>query len=301
MESYKALLRHVLENGEDHTDRTGVGTISVFDHEWKHDLRKGFPLLTTKRLPFRWIVEELRWFLSGSTNEKDLADAGVDIWKEWATAEKCAEFGRKEGDLGPVYGALWRHFPNGDYGHYDPNALVLGKTNDGEPIERVACDQITQLIDGIVNSPNSRRLIVSGWHPFYQSRVALPPCHTLYQVRVHEETKELSLKLYARSIDSFLGLPFNIASYALLTHMLAWVCGLTARQIGIAFGDLHIYKNHLDQVKEQLDREPHPLPTLSISPRLRDQQFDGIFNWTTNDVHLLNYNYHPAISAPVAV
>lgn len=278
MQSYLRLLNHVLENGESHDDRTGTGTLSVFGYQWRHDLRTGFPLLTTKKLPLRWIAEELRWFLSGSTYEPDLRAQGVDIWKEWATPEQCAKFGREEGNLGPVYGELWRKFPEADGS---------------------GTDQIRNLIEGIMNSPNSRRLIVSGWHPVCCNLVALPPCHTLWQVKCHGNT-ELSLHLYARSIDSFLGLPFNIASYALLAELLAYCTGRIARDLIISFGDLHIYKNHIDQVKLQLSREPRELPRLMFSSQL-DVGIEGLLGWRWSDIHLVNYRPHPKIEAEVAV
>lgn len=276
MKSYQQLLKDVLAESEPHDDRTGVGTKSIFGYQWQHDMRTGFPLLTTKKVAFRWIVEELKWFLSGSTNEKELALRGVDIWKEWATPEQCAKFGREEGDLGPVYGALWRAFPCG------------GKTLDfGEP-ETV--DQVDELLANMRLVPNSRRLIVSGWHPHYQKLVALPPCHTLWQVKCHGD-KEASLHLYARSIDAFLGLPFNIASYALLLELLCALTNRKARKLVISFGDLHIYNNHLEQVDLLLTREPRKLPFLVLS-------VDSLTDWTAE---VLEYKPHPAIKADVAV
>lgn len=302
MQSYQQLLRDILEQGESHSDRTGVGTTSLFDYNWSHDMRTGFPLLTTKRVSFRWVAEELRWFLSGSTNEADLAEKGVDIWKEWATPEQCAKFGRKAGNLGPVYGALWRRFPVGNFEPYDrDDSWLYDEQGNRTNLERRQVDQITILINEIVENPGSRRLIVSGWHPHYQRRVALPPCHTLWQCKVHQATNELSLKLYARSIDAFLGLPFNIASYALLLSLLAHVCDLKPRKLAISFGDLHIYNNHRDQVEEQLSRDPRTLPKLVISDRLKGTTFDGISGWTYDDLSLRDYLPHPKIEAPVAV
>src|SRR6478736_1815306 len=245
MKQYHDLLRHILKRGTRHEDRTGVGTISTFGYQMRFDLREGFPIVTTKRVPFRWVAEELFWFLSGSTDERDLRARGVDIWDEWATAEQTAKFGRKEGDLGPVYGYLWRSF-GGDY----------PQTN--------GVDQIARLINEINTNPNSRRLIVSGWDPRVCDDVALPPCHTLFQFKV-EDGRKLSCQLYQRSADAFLGVPFNISSYALLTHLLAHVTSLEVGDFVYTLGDYHIYKNHLEQVKELLSRQPLPLPELQIN------------------------------------
>jgi len=275
MQTYHKLLLHILVNGEPHQDRTGVGTKSVFGYQWRHNMREGFPLLTTKRVSLRWVFEELRWFLSGSTDETLLRAQGVDIWKEWATAEQCAKFGREAGDLGPIYGKQWRDF-------------------DGS-------DQIGQLLDDLQRSPNSRRLIVSAWHPRESRQVSLPPCHTLYQVKVHDDNS-LSLHLYARSIDAFLGLPYNIASYGLLLEMLAAVTKRESRDLVISFGDLHLYSNHNDQAHEQLSRTPRPLPSLKIS--LPDPQADPLANLLAiryEHLDLQGYDPHPAISAEVAV
>lgn len=296
MQSYLNLLSDIMTNGEEHEDRTGVGTLSVFGRQWCHDMRGGFPLLTTKRLPFRWIAEELFWFLSGSTNERDLRNRGVDIWQEWATEEQCAKFGRKAGDLGPVYGALWRRFPIG----YTDDDLCHNLTFPAELTHGVV-DQIKMLLHNITFSPSSRRLIVSGWHPYYQERVALPPCHTLWQCKVHEASREISLHLYARSIDSFLGLPFNIASYGLLLTLIATVTNLTPRSLIISFGDVHIYKNHLDQVKEQLSRTPKALPVLLVNPFFGSSGLDGLLSIRFGDLNLTGYDPHPLIKADVAV
>lgn len=279
MKSYQNLLAHIIDNGEEHNDRTGVGTLSVFGYQFVHYMASGFPLLTTKKLPFRWIAEELFWFLSGSTNEKDLAAKGVDIWQEWATKEKCAEFGREEGDLGPVYGHLWRNF-----------------TGTDEP----GSDQIKSLYDGIQNDCNSRRLLVSGWHPVKQKQVALPPCHTLWQIKVHWHHK-MSMHLYARSIDSFLGLPFNIASYALLLHLIAHTTGHIPHKLVISFGDLHLYKNHFDQAAVQLAREPRTLPKLEIDNRLYCAGLDGLLSCEYKDLYLTGYDPHSKIEADVAI
>lgn len=284
MKQYQELLKYVLINGEQHDDRTGVGTISVFGYQTRFDLREGFPLCTTKKLPFRWIAEELFWFLSGSTNEKDLRDSGVDIWKEWATSEQCAKFDRPEGDLGPIYGWLWRFFGDQYEDCYSSNGNGV--------------DQIARLIDELEKNPNSRRHIVIGWDPRECDNVSLPPCHTLFQFKVHSDNS-LSCHLYARSIDSFLGLPFNIASYALLTELIANVTQRTARELIISFGDLHIYKNHIEQVNEVLSREPYPLPKLVITGERRELK--GLLDTRYGHLLISNYQAHPSISAPVAV
>ena len=278
--SYLDLLRVVRNNGEGHADRTGVGTTSYFGHQLRHPMARGFPLLTTKFVPFRWVAEELFWFLSGSTHEGTLRAKGVDIWKEWATAEQCAKFGRGEGDLGPVYGKLWRDF-NGNF-------MEVGN------------DQISTLLRDLEANPQSRRLIVTGWHPVLQRKVALPPCHTLWQIKAHEDDS-LSLSLYARSIDAFLGLPFNIASYGLLLELLAHATNRTARDLIISFVDLHSYNNHRDQVKEQLSRSPYALPRLRISERLRGQGLIGLLQARWSDLDLTDYTHHPKIKAEVAV
>lgn len=280
MRSYQDLLRYVMEHGEEHDDRTGVGTVSVFGYQWRHSMADGFPLLTTKKVPLRWVAEELFWFLSGSTSEKDLRSKGVDIWAEWATKEQCAKFGREEGDLGPVYGALWRNFGSSGY--------------------MAGVDQIAQLMNDLEKSPNSRRLIVSGWHPRDQKYVALPPCHTLWQMKVHRD-ESLSLHLYARSIDSFLGLPFNIASYALLLLVIANAVGREPRDLIISFGDLHIYKNHFDQVETQLKRLPRPLPQVSVDGSLRGGGLEGVLDCRWEDIAIEGYDPWPKIEAEVAV
>ena len=281
MRQYHDLLRHILDRGTRHEDRTGVGTISTFGYQTRFDLSEGFPIVTTKRVPFRWVAEELFWFLSGSTNERDLRDRGVDIWQEWATKEQTARFGRKEGDLGPVYGYLWRSF-GGDYPQTD------------------GVDQIARLINEIERNPNSRRLIVSGWDPRVCDEVALPPCHTLFQFKI-ENGKTLHCQLYQRSADAFLGVPFNISSYALMTHLLAHVCDLEPGEFIHTFGDLHIYSNHLDQVKELLSREPLPLPKLEFVNADSLKGLEGLLNFTFEHLKLANYQSHGKIAAPVAV
>src|SRR6266536_3944378 len=235
MKQYHDILKSVLDHGTEHEDRTGVGTISHFGYQTRFDLREGFPIVTTKRVPFRWIAEELFWFLSGDTNEANLRARGVDIWKEWADEQHTRRFGRGAGDLGPVYGYLWRSFG------------IM-------PPERDGVDQIANLLNGIEKNPNSRRLIVTGWDPQQADNVDLPPCHTLFQFKV-EGGQVLHCQLYQRSADAFLGVPFNISSYALLLHMVAHVSGLEAGEFIYTLGDYHIYQNHLDQVQELLARE----------------------------------------------
>lgn len=276
MRSYLDLLEKVIVYGEPHEDRTGVGTRSTFGMQWQHNMRYGFPLLTTKQIPFRWVAEELFWFLSGSCDERELSAKGVDIWQEWATEEQCAKFGRPPGDLGPVYGRLWRSFP---------------------AVAEV--DQIAYVVNEIVNNPNSRRIICTGWHPYYQDKVALPPCHTLWQIKCGSHDR-LSLHLYARSIDIFLGLPFNIASYGLLLELLAYATGKKAYNLIFSFGDLHIYNNHLTQATAQLFREPREAPRLTISAK-GDSPLEKVLNCQWGDLSLSGYSPHPKIPAPIAV
>lgn len=280
MKQYLALLQHILDTGGDKADRTGTGTRSVFGHQMRFNLADGFPLLTTKKVHFRSIAIELLWFLKGDTHVKYLQDNGVTIWDEWATAEQTARFGRQTGDLGAVYGHQWRNFgasKNAD-GTYQ---------NDG-------FDQLAWLINEIKTNPNSRRLIVSGWNPCEAGEVALPPCHTLFQFYVNDN--ELSCQLYQRSADVFLGVPFNIASYALLTHMIAQVCDLDVGEFVWTGGDTHLYHNHFEQAKLQLSREPLPLCQLHLNPNIKD-----IFAFTYDDIHLVNYHSHERIKADVAV
>ena len=290
MLQYHDLLRHILNKGTRHEDRTGVGTISAFGYQTRFKLPEGFPIVTTKRVPFRWVAEELFWFLSGSTDEADLRARGVDIWQEWATAEQTARFDREEGDLGPVYGYLWRSF-GGDY----------PQTN--------GVDQIARLLTEIERNPNSRRLIVSGWDPRVCDEVALPPCHTLFQFKIElpggnapaNERAILHCQLYQRSADAFLGVPFNISSYALLTHLVAHVCGLDVGDFVHTFGDLHIYSNHLEQVDELLAREPLPLPKLQFVDADGLKGLDGLLNFKYENLNLTGYESHGKIAAPVAV
>ena len=281
MRQYHNLLRHILENGTRHEDRTGVGTISAFGYQTRYDLREGFPIVTTKKVPFRWVAEELFWFLSGSTAEADLRARGVDIWAEWATDEQTARFGREEGDLGPVYGYLWRSF-------------------GGEYPQMNGIDQIARLINEIETNPNSRRLIVSGWDPRVCDEVALPPCHTLFQFKVENE-RTLHCQLYQRSADAFLGVPFNISSYALLTHLVAHVSDLEPGEFIHTFGDLHIYSNHIEQVDEVLSREPMPLPTLQFIEADGLKGLDGLLSFKFENLKLDNYQSWGKIAAPVAV
>ena len=269
MKTYLDLLRDVLENGEERADRTGTGSLSVFGRQARYDLRDGFPCLTTKKLHLRSIIHELLWFLKGDTNIAYLKENGVRIWDEWAD---------ESGDLGPVYGRQWRSFPSPD-----------GRT----------VDQIAELVHGLKGNPHSRRHLVVAWNPGEINRMALPPCHCLFQFFVHEPESErpgLSCQLYQRSADLFLGVPFNIASYALLTQMLAQVCGFEAREFIHTFGDLHLYKNHLDQAREQLAREPRELPTMWINPDV--SEIDG---FSGDDFRLENYDPLPHIKAEVSV
>ncbi|NNE66760.1 MAG: thymidylate synthase [Pyrinomonadaceae bacterium] len=281
MRQYQALLKHVLDNGNRHEDRTGVGTISSFGYQTRFDLKEGFPIVTTKRVPFRWVAEELFWFLSGDTNEANLHERGVDIWKEWADEEHTSRFGREVGDLGPIYGYLWRSF-GGDYP------------------ERNGFDQIAWLINEIETNPNSRRLIVSGWNPEQADQVDLPPCHTFWHLKVENE-KTLHCQLYQRSADAFLGVPFNISSYALMTHMIARVCGLEAGEFIHTFGDLHIYMNHLEQVNTLLEREPLPLPKLEFIDADNLKGLEGLLSMSMENLKLIGYKSHKKIAAPVAV
>jgi thymidylate synthase len=264
MQQYLDLMRHVRDHGARKDDRTGTGTLSVFGHQMRFDLARGFPVLTTKKLHLRSIIHELLWFLKGDTNIKYLRDNGVTIWDEWADAE---------GNLGPVYGAQWRSWPK----------------RDGTTI-----DQIADVIARIRKNPDSRRLIVTAWNPADVDKMALPPCHCLFQFYV--ANGKLSCQLYQRSADIFIGVPFNIASYALLTHMVAHVTGLKAGEFVHTLGDAHLYVNHLDQVNEQLARTPLPPPRLVIK---RDVKEIDAFRY--EDFEIAGYQSHPHIAAPVAV
>lgn len=264
MQQYLDFMRHVLESGAVKEDRTGTGTRSVFGYQMRFDLADGFPLLTTKKLHLRSIIHELLWFLDGDTNISYLKENGVSIWDDWAD---------EDGNLGPVYGYQWRSWPKPDGG---------------------SVDQISKLMDQIKNNPDSRRLIVSAWNPTQVDDMALPPCHTLFQFYVADG--KLSCQLYQRSADIFLGVPFNIASYALLTLMVARVSGLQPGEFVHSFGDAHIYANHVEQAKEQLTRSPGSLPQMLIKDRGQ-----GIFDFTYDDFELVDYVAAPHISAPVAV
>lgn len=264
MKQYHDLLSHILDHGVHKEDRTGTGTISVFGYQMRFDLSEGFPCITTKKLHLRSIIHELLWFIKGETNIAYLKDNGVSIWDEWADAN---------GELGPVYGSQWRSWP----------------APDGRQI-----DQITQVIDQIKNNPDSRRMIVSAWNVGLIDQMALPPCHAFFQFYV--ANGKLSCQLYQRSADTFLGVPFNIASYALLTMMLAQVCGLQPGEFVHTLGDAHLYSNHIEQAKLQLTREFRPLPTMKINPEIKN-----LFDFTYEDFELLNYDPHPHIKAPVAV
>lgn len=264
MKQYHDLLSHILEHGVHKEDRTGTGTISVFGYQMRFDLSEGFPCITTKKLHLRSIIHELLWFIKGETNIAYLKENGVSIWDEWADAN---------GELGPVYGSQWRSWP----------------APDGRQI-----DQITQVIDQIKNNPDSRRMIVSAWNVGLIDQMALPPCHAFFQFYV--ANGKLSCQLYQRSADTFLGVPFNIASYALLTMMLAQVCGLQPGEFVHTLGDAHLYSNHIEQAKLQLTREFRPLPIMKINPEVK-----SLFDFTYEDFELLNYDPHPHIKAPVAV
>lgn len=282
MKQYHDLLRSILQNGTRHQDRTGVGTVSHFGFQTRFNLREGFPIVTTKRVPFRWIAEELFWFLAGDTDEGNLRARGVDIWAEWADDEHTAKFGRQAGDLGPVYGYLWRSF-GGNY-----------PARDG-------VDQIAKLIQQIQTNPDSRRLIVTGWDPRQADNVDLPPCHTLFHFKL-EGRKTLHCQLYQRSADAFLGVPFNISSYALLTHLVAHVAGLEVGDFVYTLGDYHIYLNHLEQVNELLTRQPLQLPELHINdPEKRLRGLDGLLSVTYAHLNLIGYKSYGKIAAPVAV
>jgi thymidylate synthase len=264
MQAYLDLVKHILENGTDKSDRTGTGTRSVFGYQMRFDLSEGFPMVTTKKLHLRSIIHELLWFLKGETNIKYLKENGVSIWDEWAD---------ENGELGPVYGKQWRSWTGAD-----------GKTHD----------QIVDLIQQIKKNPDSRRLIVSAWNVAELPKMALMPCHTLFQFYVADG--KLSCQLYQRSADVFLGVPFNIASYALLTMMVAQVCDLQLGDFVHTFGDVHLYNNHFEQAQLQLTRTPFPLPQMKINPDVKD-----IFGFTFEDFTLEGYQSHPAIKAPVAV
>jgi len=264
MRQYLDLLQTIIDKGVEKGDRTGTGTKSIFGHQMRFDLRNGFPMLTTKKLHLKSIVYELLWFLRGETNIRYLQEHGVRIWNEWAD---------ENGELGPVYGSQWRSW----------------RTADGRSI-----DQISQVIEQIKTNPNSRRLIVSAWNVAEIEKMALPPCHLLFQFYVAQNT--LSCQLYQRSADVFLGVPFNIASYALLTRMMAQVCDLEVGEFVHTFGDVHLYTDHLEQASEQLTRQPYPLPELRINPQVK-----SIFDFDYDDFELIGYQAHPHIKATVSI
>lgn len=264
MRQYLDLLRHILDKGERKSDRTGTGTLSVFGYQMRFDLAEGFPLVTTKKMHFKSIVHELLWFIRGETNIRYLKERGVSIWDEWAD---------EKGELGPVYGRQWRSWQG----------------PDGRSI-----DQLAAVLDEIRRNPDSRRLIVTAWNPADVDKMALPPCHLLFQFYVLNG--RLSCQLYQRSADVFLGVPFNIASYSLLTRMAAHVCGLAPGEFVHTFGDAHLYLNHLDQARLQLQRKPMPPPSIELNPQIR-----SLFDFRYEDISLRNYECHPAIKAPIAV
>ncbi|MFN2214493.1 MAG: thymidylate synthase [Anaerolineales bacterium] len=264
MKQYLDMLQYILENGSPKEDRTGTGTISVFGYQTRYNLQEGFPLLTTKKLHIKSIIYELLWMLDGQSNVQSLQENGVRIWNEWAD---------DHGDLGPIYGVQWRSW----------------KTADGQTL-----DQISQVIDLIKSKPQSRRIIVSAWNVGEIEKMALPPCHLLFQFYVNNG--QLSCQLYQRSADAFLGVPFNIASYSILTHMIAQVCNLKAAEFIHTFGDLHLYNNHLDQARLQITRQPYPLPKMEINPEVH-----SIFDFKYEDFKLVDYQAHPHIKAEVSV
>lgn len=278
--AYLDLLKAVLEQGKPRADRTGTGTRALFGGQLRFDLRSSFPLLTTKKVHLKSIIHELLWFVRGETTVQPLKAVGVSIWDEWATAEQTARFGRNEGDLGPVYGHQWRNFG-------------ASKRSDGT-YERDGFDQLARLLRDLRENPMSRRLLVTGWNPREADQVALPPCHTLFQF--HVQDGELSCHLYQRSGDVFLGVPFNIASYALLTMMVAQASGLKPGDFVHSFGDVHLYNNHVEQAREQLSREPRAFPRMTVNPQRKN-----LFEFQYEDFTLEGYDPHPAIKAPVAV
>lgn len=275
MRQYLDLLKDVKENGTDREDRTGVGTRSVFGRQMRFDLTTGFPIVTTKSVYWKGVVGELLWFLSGNTNIKWLVENNIHIWDEWAD---------ENGDLGPVYGAQWRNFSGRHSCHTD---------NYGDCAETNGVDQITQVIDSIKTNPNSRRHMVVAWNPLLIDEMALPPCHCLFQFYV--ANGKLSCQLYQRSCDIFLGLPFNIASYSLLTHMIAEICGLGVGEFVWTGGDVHLYHNHFEQAETQLKREPLPLPELELTHK------ESIYDYSFDDIKLVGYNHLGKLPAPIAV
>jgi thymidylate synthase len=284
MHSYHELIKTVVKYGEPHQDRTRVGTTSLFGYQWRHNMNDGFPLITTKHTPINLIGTELAWMLEGKTHENWLKMLGCHIWKPWATAEQCAKFGRELGDLGPVYGGMLRRFPNGYYLR-ENGRWEMYRTEDH------CIDQIKQLVEDCKTNNNSRRLIVSLWHPYWARRVTVPPCQISWQVKIHHD-KEISLHVSSRSSDAFVGLPFDMASHALTLHLLANELELKPRELIISFGDLHLYDNHRKGALEMLKRAPRPLPSIKV--------YGGILqtNWGYT---LSDYDPWPSIKAEVAV
>lgn len=301
MKNYHDLIQDILDNGEIRNDRTGVGTISVFGRQLRFNLKEGFPAITTKKLAWKAVVGELLWFLEGSSDERRLAeithgtrDGVVTIWTPNAMAPYWKDKAKFEGDLGKIYGVQWRSWSK--Y-HERSNKGSVHDDIDMERLEvdREEIDQVKNLIEQLKSDPYSRRHILTAWNVAELDRIALPPCHIMCQFHVNKDN-ELSCHMYQRSVDVFLGLAFNIASYSLLTHMIAQVCGYTAKELVISTGDTHIYLNHIDQVKEQLTRNEYPLPTLWLNPDVKD-----IDSFTMNDIKLLNYQSHGPLKAPMAV
>lgn len=290
---YLNLLQDILDNGQSKQDRTGTGTLSVFGRQIRFNLAKGFPLLTTKRVHLKSIIHELLWFLKGDTNIKYLQENKVRIWDEWATKEQCAKFNREEGDLGPIYGHQWTRYGATLFGPY---SVIKNGVEEKRPAnyDNDGVNQIQKAVDLLKKNPDSRRIIVSAWNPKESDRVALPACHSLFQFYVLDG--KLSCQLYQRSADVFLGVPFNIASYALLTMMMAQVCSLELGDYVHTFGDVHIYNNHVEQVKLQLSREPRLFPKMIINPEVKD-----IFGFKYEDFKLEDYNPHPRIKAKVSI
>jgi thymidylate synthase len=289
MKQYLDALNYVISNGTKVSNRTGIDTISTFGYQMRFDLQDGFPLVTTKKMHFKGIIHELLWFLNGDTNAKTLQKNGVHIWDEWATEEQCAKFRRVEGDLGPIYGHNWRNF-----GASSKNTQILNKFGWNKTYNNDGVDQISYIINEIKKNPTSRRLIVSAWNPKEINEIALPACHTMFQFNVINN--KLSCQLYQRSADLPLGVPYNIASYALLTHMIAQICNLEVGDYIHTIGDMHIYENQLDGIHEQLTREPLELPKIYLNPKVQN-----IFDFVYDDIKLIDYQSHTAIKMPVAI
>jgi len=303
MQQYLDLLQDILDNGEEKDDRTGVGTYSVFGRNLRFDLRTGFPAITTKKLAWKSVVGELLWFIEGSGDERRLAelthgsrDGTTTIWTPNALAPYWKPKAKFEGDLGRVYGVQWRHWQTPVYHTQETFKDDFGSQYNREGHFHVKeTDQLKNLLEGLINDPNGRRHIISAWNPGEFDQMALPPCHVMSQFYVNKN-KELSCHMYQRSVDVYLGLPFNIASYALLTHLVAQVCDLNVGELVISTGDTHIYQNHVEQVNEQMSREPYQLPTLWLNPEIKD-----INNFKMDDIKLIDYQSHGQLKAPMAV